>query len=445
LQRDHDKLSTLCQEWDAVEEDPKFDIFLDRLNTELCNRRINHEGKKVVIFSEAKDTTDYLSDRLAQAGYDRVLTVESHNRRERMPVVQANFDANFRDKAHDYDILISTEILAEGVNLHRANVIVNYDTPWNATRLMQRIGRVNRIGTSAPAIYIYNFYPTTKVDDSIELKKKAIMKLQAFHTALGEDSQIYSETEEYNTFGLFEHAPEDDERDERLALLMELRQFRQQYPDRFRRIQKLPPRARVGRADPSRAGSTVTFIRSNRRDGFYRLKADNSLEEISILEAAAEFRAPNPQERAIPLHGAHHEQVNTALARFKEQETAEVLGTQTVEHTRSPNERRALTYLDAFLSLPILGEDERRLIAAAKIALRRARFQNLQRQINKLQASVKSIKVAPAVQADKLIAILRDYPLAEQPEMPASAVNPRLLDMPPDIILSESFDHPSKP
>ena len=65
--------------------------------------------------------------------------------------------------------------------------------------------------TTAPRIYIYNFYPTAKVDDDIELKKKAIMKLQAFHTTLGEDSQIYSETEEVDNFGLFERSPEEDE------------------------------------------------------------------------------------------------------------------------------------------------------------------------------------------------------------------------------------------
>ena len=60
--------------------------------------------------------------------------------------------------------------LAEGINLHRSNVIVNYDTPWNSTRLMQRIGRVNRIGSVAPFIHIFNFYPTAKVNNDIELE-----------------------------------------------------------------------------------------------------------------------------------------------------------------------------------------------------------------------------------------------------------------------------------
>ncbi len=444
LRADHDKLVELCDEWDAVQDDPKFEVFLDHLQRELFSHKINH-GHRLVIFSEATDTTEYLHQRLAQAGYDRVLTVDSHTRKDRMHAVRANFDANLpaNQQADQFDILISTEILAEGVNLHRANVIVNYDTPWNATRLMQRIGRVNRIGATAPKIYIYNFYPTAKVDDDIELKKKAIMKLQAFHTALGEDSQIYSETEEVENFGLFERAPEDQERDERLQLLMELRRFRHQHPDQFRRIQKLPLRARVGRADASRAGSTVTFIRSNRRDGFYRVTADGQLEEITILEAAKEFRAPDPKEKAVPLHAAHHDHVNAALTKFKELAVAATLNDQTVQHQPSPNERKALEYLDSFLGLPILGEDEKRLVQAAKLALRRARFQNLQREINKLQKSVKAVQIAAAIQADKLLAILREYPLLDADEQPATSVNPKLLDTPPDIILSESFDKPA--
>ncbi len=443
LNSDLKKLDDMYEQWDAVKADPKLDEFLDRLKTELFDRKINHEGK-LVIFSEAKDTTDYLRDKLAKAGYTRVLAVDSHNRKERMPLVQANFDANFPDRADDFNILLSTEVLAEGINLHRANVIVNYDTPWNSTRLMQRVGRVNRIGTTAPRIYIFNFYPTAKVETDIELKKKAIMKLQAFHTALGEDSQIYSETEEVDTFGLFERSLEEEERDERLALLMELRKFRHDQPEKFRQIKSLPLRARLGRADKERAGSTVTFIRSKRRDGFYRLKPGGSLEEIALLEAASEFRAPDSKEKAIPLHAAHHDHVNTALNRFKEQSTAQALQDQVADAIQGPNERRALAYLDGFLSLTLLSEEEKHLIQAAKQAIRRVRFQKLQRQINQLQKSTKEVKLTPAALTDKLIQILHTYPLLDEAEKPITQVNPHLIDAPPEIILSESFDHPPK-
>lgn len=438
IETDWQRLEELYNEWNKVEADPKLDEFLRCLKAELFDPKINRQSK-LVVFSESEETTTYLLGKLAQAGYKRVFTVSSKNRAERMPLVRANFDANFKEQANDYDILISTEVLAEGVNLHRANVIVNYDTPWNSTRLMQRVGRVNRIGAIAPKIYIYNFYPTAKVDDDIELKKKAIMKLQAFHTALGEDSQIYSETEEVDNFGLFERSPEEEDRDQRLALLMELRQFRQQNPEEFRRIKGLPLRARVGRAHEPRAGSTVTFIRSQRRDAFYRAKPDGSIEEIALLEAADEFRAPDPKEKAIPLHAAHHDHINSALVKFKESVIAESLQAETVDATQGPNEQRSLRYLDGFANLPFVNEGERALIQSAKTAIRRARFQNLQRQINQLQRSTKTVKLTPAALADKLMQILRTYPLQQASEAPVSAAA-RPLDTTPDIILSESFD-----
>jgi superfamily II DNA or RNA helicase len=438
LEKDWERLEELYAEWKLVEEDPKLDEFLRQLKGPLFDSKINRQSK-LIVFSESKETTTYLLGKLTQAGYKRILTVSSENRAERMPMVRANFDANFKAQANDYDMLISTEVLAEGVNLHRANVIVNYDTPWNSTRLMQRIGRVNRIGSVAPNIYIYNFYPTAKVEDDIELKKKAIVKLQAFHTALGEDSQIYSETEEVDNFGLFDRSPEEDERDQRLSLLMELRHFRQQNPEEFRRIKGLPLRARVGRADNPRAGGTVAFIRSQRRDGFYRIKPDGTREEISLLEAADEFRATDPKEKAIPLHAAHHDHINSALTMFKEAVVAETLQASTVDATQGPNEQRALRYLDGFAALPFVSEAERSLIQAAKIAIRRARFQNLQRQINQLQRSTKAVKLTQAALADKLMQILRSYPLQQPDDKPVTSA-PRAVDTMPDIILSESFD-----
>ena len=208
-------LEKLCAGWEAVKEDPKFDTFLRYLKTDLFDRQHaakTSDGKLGRSSPSPRRPHHYLTNRFAASGLaHRVITVDASNRAALMPVVRANFDANhpLKEQAHDFDIIISTEVLAEGVNLHRSNVIVNYDTPWNSTRLMQRIGRVNRIGTSATHIFVHNFYPTARVDDDIELRKKALIKLQAFHTALGEDSQIYSPEEEVDTFGLFDKSPEE--------------------------------------------------------------------------------------------------------------------------------------------------------------------------------------------------------------------------------------------
>jgi len=448
LRRDLERVAPILADWEQVvasNQDPKFDLFLRRLREELLNREINREGK-LVVFSESRETTAYLTKRLSLAGFDRVLTIDASNRNARRDDIRANFDANFSGKRRDdFDLIIATEVLAEGVNLHRANIIVNYDTPWNSTRLMQRIGRVNRIGSVAPRVYIYNFYPTSRVDDDIELRKKAVMKLQAFHSALGEDSQIYSTDEEVNTFGLFEKVPEENERDERLTLLMELRRFRAQNPEQFRRIVKLPARCRVGRADPGRALSSVAFIRNTHRDAFYRVLPGTEPEEISLTEAAREFRARHIDEPAIALHSEHHAQVNAATAAFREAVIADTLAPLAVEVKQGPNEKRARDFVDGFLAFDFISDEERRLIRLTKLALARARYASLQREINTLQRDTKKVKVTPAVLADKLFEILREYKLEDmESQGVGTAEGIRRAETDPEIILTESFDDPPR-
>ncbi|MFC1461631.1 helicase-related protein [Verrucomicrobiota bacterium] len=443
LKQDHALLEELCNAWDGVKKrkiDPKLDEFVRRLSDELFSSEINHQGK-LVVFSESKETTDYLKSGLAKHGFAKVLTVNSANRAERMPIVKANFDANvpLAEQADDYDIVISTEVLAEGINLHRANVVVNYDTPWNSIRLMQRIGRLNRIGTIAPCIHIYNFYPTAKVDDDIELKKKAIMKLQAFHSALGEDSQIYSTEEEFESFGLFDKDIQEG-RDERLAYLMELRKFKEDSPELFRKIKKMPLRARAGRKDKTKTESTVTFIRNQRRDAFYFVIGKADVEELSFVETANAFRA-NVKEKATDLHDKHHDHINAALEDFREKLQAEAVEQRVVDAHQGPNERRALAYLDAFTNMPFASEEELVLMKAAKQAIKLAKFQNLQRDINKLQRSTKKTKVKHVDLLDKLMQIIRKYPLDTndtEDDRPLVSVK-TFEDLQPEIIISESY------
>src|SRR5690606_5486965 len=156
--------------------------FIDALNNELLNPSINPSGK-LVIFTESTDTASWLSDNLEKQTNRKVLMVSSKNRNKVFTTIQENFDANYTgERKNDFDTIITTDVLAEGINLHRANVIINYDTPWNATRLMQRIGRVNRIGSEAGVIYNYNFYPSQQGDEEIRLYHNALIKLQGFHS-----------------------------------------------------------------------------------------------------------------------------------------------------------------------------------------------------------------------------------------------------------------------
>jgi superfamily II DNA or RNA helicase/HKD family nuclease len=444
LRNDQSILQELVEAWDLVQQDPKLEMFMDYLENRLLKKEINHEGK-LVVFSESKETTTYLQKALKEKGVEKILVVDSSNRKDKMPSVRANFDANLpiEKRAYDYDIIISTEVLAEGVNLHRSNVILNYDTPWNATRLMQRIGRVNRIGSVADKVHIFNFFPTAKVDKDIDLEKKALMKLTAFHVALGEDSQIFSADEpEPTTFGIFDKDV-DEEKDEKLKYLFEIRKIKQEEPELFKRIKNMPLRARVGRKSKVLKGSTIAFIRNEHRDAFFHVKDEENIEELTFLEAVREFEA-KPPEQAIPLHEQHHEQVKFAIKSFAEK-LEELKGKdRKIDNTQGPNEKKALKYLDAFLDTHLASDEEQELIKKAKKVIGKAKFQHLQRDINKMERNLKKVPMKPVARLEALMQILKSFPLdkLEESDMTHSIVNPSILAqfLDPNIIISESFN-----
>lgn len=165
---------------------------------------------------------------------------------------------------NDYNIILTTDVLAEGVNLHRANVIVNYDTPWNSTRLMQRIGRVNRIGSASKHIYNYVFYPSREGNREINLKQIALSKIQTFHSTFGEDNQIYSREEiiDRDLSKLFDEGMkrQKEECNQELPYYEELRALYQTNRREYNRIAKLSLRSRTGRKANNIDGVTLSMI-----------------------------------------------------------------------------------------------------------------------------------------------------------------------------------------
>jgi superfamily II DNA/RNA helicase/HKD family nuclease len=439
LQNDLKLLKELSAEWEKVSEDPKLEVFVEYLKKTLLSKSINPQSK-LVVFSESKETTEYLERELKKHITASILSVDSKSRKDKMPTVRKNFDANLpkAEQEDDYSIILTTEVLAEGINLHRSNVIVNYDTPWNSTRLMQRIGRVNRIGSTADEVHVFNFYPTAKVNNDIELEKKAIMKLQSFHAALGEDSQIYSPDEETETFGLFDKEMEE-EKDEKLAYLMMIRDIKEKTPGLFKQIKNMPFRARVGRKNKDFNQSTICYIKDSKRDAFILVKDNEETEELTFLETVKIFEA-EVLEKAIALHSQHHKQVQSGILLFSDLLEKEKAKDKKIDTTQGPNEKKANAYLDAMLNLALTNEEERALILKAKEALRQGRFQNLQRDINKFQRTLKKFPLKPAIILEKVIEILKAYPLMnEEAEQLFEKKIIRVKTLNPEIIITESF------
>lgn len=241
LKNDLRLIDDLCEKWDRQTSDPKMSTFIFKTGTDFINSSRN-KSKKLVIFTECIATQKALDQKLKEMPIPncRVLSVTADNRDKLKDVIAANFDANYKgSKKDDYQILITTDVLAEGVNLHRANSILNYDSPWNATRLMQRLGRINRIGTDAKKIWNYNFYPSTLGDNQINLKNRTYVKLQAFHELFGEDSQIYTTEEEVKHFDKVEHDELDDTETPIMPFIAELRDFKNADPTGYERLSSL--------------------------------------------------------------------------------------------------------------------------------------------------------------------------------------------------------------
>jgi len=286
LRQDLNFIEDLCDKWNQYPEDPKLDVFKRDLRPVLFDKEKN-PSQQLVIFTEAIDTVNTLVTAAENQDF-RVLSITAKNRDEMESVIKENFDANYRGEwKHDYDIIVTTEVLAEGVNLHRANTILNYDTPWNSTRLMQRIGRVNRIGSTAEFVYVYNFMPSAQGDEEINLVKKAHTKLQSFHTLFGEDSKIYSEDEEVSHYDL--NTQVNGEESPLEKYVYELREYKTAYPERYAFIEQC--QEHLFQAIPAIENASYFLVKTPRFSGmFVEVDSDMKAHIISTVEMLESFK-----------------------------------------------------------------------------------------------------------------------------------------------------------
>ncbi len=439
LRKDQEKLDAMCDAWQNVgdSDDSKFATFAAILEKELFNKKRNREGK-LVVFSEAIDTVNYLRRRI---GRPDVLVITSQNRNNMFTTICENFDANYKTHKDDYNIILTTDVLAEGINLHRANVIVNYDTPWNATRLMQRIGRVNRIGGAAPHIYNYVFYPSREGNNEINLNTIVLSKIQTFHTTFGEDNKVYSPDEQIDRDldRLFDDTIQrkDEEKNAELEYYEELRDLYMHHRREYERIARLPLRTRTGRYAREVDGVTLSqdtllFIKTNFRKLFF-LVGDKA-EEQTAVEAMAYFKAAH-DEAVAPRIAQHYDHVEKALAAFYAMQRDEALAPQQAATATAGGQLiQALSLIDTILSETDDSDDYeditrlRVLVERGTIADLAKRLQQRHRALIRQQTTLDDVKSEITTLAKKYA----PYYVAEQKR-------DNTTETAPEVILSESF------
>ncbi|HBX80030.1 MAG TPA: NgoFVII family restriction endonuclease, partial [Propionibacteriaceae bacterium] len=184
--------------WDST-RDTKVNALVDLL-------RGDHEGQKVLVFSEYKDTAEYVADALEAAGVDNVglatgdvadpsdVARRFSPRSNRLPGQSVSEVA---EPADPIDVLVATDVLSEGQNLQDSHVIVNYDLPWAIIRLIQRAGRVDRVGQESDTVHVY-LITHDKVEQQIRLRQRIRARLSAAAEAFGSDEQFFGTDDEIN-------------------------------------------------------------------------------------------------------------------------------------------------------------------------------------------------------------------------------------------------------
>ena len=295
LEGDLYQLEDIFIKWKSIKTDAKLEKFVESLKIDkLLNKN------KLIIFTESKETGEYLFEIINKEYENQVLFYSSSGSNSVKERIKENFDPNNSCKSSDIRILITTDVLAEGINLHRSNVVINYDLPWNPTRVLQRVGRINRVGTKHKEVYIYNFFPTGEADAELKLEDNIKAKIQAFHNALGEDARYLSEEEEFTSFNLrgaelYEKLNssktfnEDDEENVELKYLDIIRNIRDNEVDLYNKVKRLPKKIRACRNFKDiEKNNLITFFRKGKLKKF-SVTDGNKPEEIPFEKAVKFF------------------------------------------------------------------------------------------------------------------------------------------------------------
>ena len=329
LRNDLSILQQVNHLWVKIDRDPKLLTLLDKLSNNTLLRE-----SKLILFTESKETAEYLTKNVNKKYPGQALCFSGGSSEGIREVVIQNFDARARKQKNDYRILISTEVLSEGVNLHRSNVVINYDIPWNPTRMMQRVGRINRVDTKFDTIYTFNFFPTRQANDEIKLKEAAEAKINAFLTLLGGDAALLTEGEPVGSHELFNRliskktvTGEDEGETSDLKYLTLIKDIRDNDPELFEKIKRLPKKARSGKTSLQSYSSLVTYFRKGKVQKFYRAGPKAETVELDFITAAGTLEC-SETERKQKLPESYFELLDRNKQSFIDATTEEMIEIQ---------------------------------------------------------------------------------------------------------------------
>jgi superfamily II DNA or RNA helicase len=370
----------------SPEQDAKLQKLKERLNAAPLKKG------KCLIFSQYADTARYLFENLNPNGRRDDIEVIFSGDKSTARVVgrfapKANPEYKFVGDESELSTVVATDVLSEGLNLQDCDKMINYDLHWNPVRLIQRFGRIDRIGSEHEKVYGFNFLPETGLDKNLGLKEKLHNRIQEIHETIGEDAKILDQTEELNEeamYAIYDSKAEqlslfEDEKEELLDLNEAeeiLRQLRSENPVEYERITQLRDGIRSAR-DSAQKGMFV-FCQMGRFQQLFLIDSNGGVtsKDVPRVLGAIKCGADEKISRLPADYNAALMKIKSRFAEDAKHRRAEL------EHTVS------------------LTHGQRYVLRELGVIFRTAEDDELKAQINILEKAFRSTRLSHAVKRE---------------------------------------------
>jgi Helicase conserved C-terminal domain/PLD-like domain len=373
---------------------PDKDAKLQTLLSRLAKAPLK-QGKRL-IFTEYADTARYLYENLNPGDKRDDIDVIFSSDKSKARVVGrfaplSNPEYVAQAGESELNIVVATDVLAEGLNLQDCDKVVNYDLHWNPVRLIQRFGRIDRIGAEYDVVYAFNFLPEVGIERELHLKQVLRNRIQEIHDTIGEDSAILDATERINEdamyaiyeknsaqLSLFEDEGEDildlNEAEEVLRLL------RRENPREFERISELRDGIRAAKVSTDKG--LYVFCQAGRYNQLFLVDEKGGVVSRDVARVLGAIKA-GPEEKGVGLPA----DFNAAVMRVKRVFTEEVKHREAErEHTLSLShgQRYVLRELRVLFGVTS-DEDEKAQINILEKAFRGSVTDAVKRELNRIR------------------------------------------------------------
>jgi len=314
------KILNLTSQWDAA-ADRKVAALV-----KLCAQ--THRDEKLLIFTQFKDTADYLCAQLQARGVDEIGAIgKAFGGMDDLTECVARFSPASNGRApgavDELRVLISTDTLSEGQNLQDARIVVNFDLPWAIIRLVQRAGRVDRIGQLAREILCYCFLPADGIEKIINLRRRLQQRIQQNAELIGSDETFF-EGDAVDLKQVYEEALDLEELDDETDLISRAfeiwRQAVKDDPRLEETIRRLPDVVYAAKrvAESGDSSAAIAYIKTRHNAHILaRLNAAGEVESTSQSKILAQLACAPDEPRAEPAAN-HHELVAAAVRYVRE-------------------------------------------------------------------------------------------------------------------------------